>query len=114
MATFAQPPAPTVGRASGAMQGSQPRSGAAGRGRSGAGPLAQRAGVSPRARLSSLRASAAQRGASALDALLAAAQPEGATADALNERPRWLPRIEGRTAVLLGAGAVALLALMLT
>ena len=50
------------------------------------------------------RSAASARGASALDALLAAAQPQGATADALAERPRWLPRIEGRKAIALGAG----------
>jgi uncharacterized membrane protein YbhN (UPF0104 family) len=98
MATFAQPPAPSIARESGASQGAQPARGrAAGRGR-----------------LVSLRAAAAARGTSALDALLAAAQPQGATADALAERPRWLPRIEGRKAVALGVLAVAALALVLT
>ena len=93
MATFAQPTAPAIARDSGAVQGKQP----AGRGR-----------------VASLRAATAARGQSALDSLLAAAQPQGATAEALAARPRWLPRIEGRTAVLLALLAIAALALLLT
>jgi uncharacterized membrane protein YbhN (UPF0104 family) len=90
MATVAQPPAPTIARESGAVDGA-------------------RGG-----RASRRRAAAARRGAAALDGLLAAAQPQGATADALSERPRWLPRIEGRKAVALGVLAVAAFALVLT
>lgn len=52
--------------------------------------------------------------AASLDALLAAAQPQGATADALAERPRWLPRIEGRKAIALGVLGLAALAAVLT
>ncbi|HEX8083458.1 MAG TPA: lysylphosphatidylglycerol synthase transmembrane domain-containing protein [Solirubrobacteraceae bacterium] len=88
MATFAQPPAPTIARESGA-RGS-------------------------RGRLGRLRSAASARGASALDALLAAAQPQGATAAALAERPRWLPRIEGRKAIALGVAGLAALAVVLT
>src|SRR5688500_1301611 len=95
MATFAQPPAPRIARESGAMQGPHPARGGAGR-------------------LTRLRSAASARGASALDALLAAAQPQGATADALAERPRWLPRIEGRKAIALGAVGLAALAFVLT
>ena len=95
MATFAQPPAPSLARESGALQGAQPARGLAGR----AGRL---------------RSAASARGASVLDALLAAAQPQGATADALAERPRWLPRIEGRKAIALGALGLAALVVVLT
>ncbi len=104
MATFAQPPAPTIARERGAMEGAH-----AGRLRASGHDAGARAG-----RIASLRAAAAARGASALDGLLAAAQPQGATADALNESPRWLPRIEGRKAVLLGALAVAAFVALLT
>lgn len=93
MATFAQPTAPAIARESGAVQGAH----APGRGR-----------------VASLRAATAARGQSALDSLLAAAQPHGATAEALAARPRWLPRIEGRTAALLALLAIAALALLLT
>jgi uncharacterized membrane protein YbhN (UPF0104 family) len=72
-------------------------------------PTAPRA--APAARL---RRAVAARGQSALDALLAAAQPQGATAEALAARPRWLPRIEGRTAVLLALLAIGAFALLLT
>ena len=67
--------------------------------------------VAPTARL---RRAVVARGQSALDTLLAAAQPQGETADAIAARPRWLPRIEGRTAVLLALGALAAFALLLT
>jgi uncharacterized membrane protein YbhN (UPF0104 family) len=99
MATFAQPTTPTVGRASGAVQG---------------GRAAQAGAAGLRGRASRLRAVAAARGASALEGLLAAAQPDGATADALAERPRWLPRVDGRAAALLGLAAAGALALVLT
>ena len=97
MATFAQPPAPTIARESGAMSGSQPR-GDAWRRRPGGG----------------LRTAVARRASSALEALLAHAHPHGATEEALAARPRWLPRIEGRTALLLGLTAIAAGALVLT
>ncbi|HEX2087874.1 MAG TPA: YbhN family protein [Solirubrobacteraceae bacterium] len=127
MATFAQPPAPSIARESGTMDGSRPRSGAAGRGRGlgsarrgsparglGSGRRGSPARGLGSARLTTLRTAAAARGAAVLDALLAAAQPHGATADALAERPRWLPRIDGRKAAVLGALAVAALVLVLT
>ena len=65
--------------------------------------------------MATLRTAVAQRGPSALEALLAHAHPHGATEDALAERPRWLPRIEGRKALaLLGCSAVAAIAFVLT
>src|SRR5687767_7806112 len=88
MATFAQPPTPTIARDSGAS--------------------------SSLGRVARLRSAATARGASAIDALLAAAQPQGATADALTERPQWLPRIEGRKAIALGALGLAALVFVLT
>ncbi|HEV2812805.1 MAG TPA: lysylphosphatidylglycerol synthase transmembrane domain-containing protein [Solirubrobacteraceae bacterium] len=115
MATFAQPPVPSIARESGASSarsalgrsGLDAPSGALRRGASGARGL--RAG-----RIARLRTAAAVRGSSALDSLLAAAQPQGATADALAERPRWLPRIDGRKALVLGVLAVAAFAIFLT
>ena len=87
MATFAQPTTPTTARPGGA---------------------------SSLGRVARLRSAASARGTSALDALLAAAQPQGATADALAQRPRWLPRIEGRKAIALGVVGLAALVLVLT
>ena len=95
MATFAQPPTPRIARESGALPGSHPRSGAAGR-------------------VASVRTAAARRASSALEALLAHAHPHGATEEALAARPRWLPRIEGRTALLLGLLVVGAGAVLLT
>jgi uncharacterized membrane protein YbhN (UPF0104 family) len=78
MATFAQPPAPTI---------------------------APQRGV-----VAALR----RRGSSALEALLAHANPHGATEEALAARPKWIPRIEGRKAVLLGLLLIGAMALVLT
>ncbi len=102
MAAFAQPPAPTIARESGPVQGGR------------AATLGRRRTAAEAGRIARLRSAAAARGTSALDALLAAAQPDGATADALAARPRWLPRIEGRKAVVLGLLLVGALVLMLT
>ncbi|HEX8123062.1 MAG TPA: lysylphosphatidylglycerol synthase transmembrane domain-containing protein [Solirubrobacteraceae bacterium] len=100
MATFAHPTAPSIARESGE------------RGRF-ARPEAHAVGAEG-GRLARLRSSLAARGHSALEALLAAAQPQGETADALAERPQWLPRIEGRKAAALGVLLAGALVFVLT
>ena len=61
-----------------------------------------------------LRAAASARAAGLVESLLAHAQPGGATADDLAGARLRLPRIDGRKATVLLAGAAGLLVLMLT